>query len=220
MQSKTKRVAILGTALAATATLGGVGVLASANAAQTDERAAAADVTTVRGELHALNNSGASGRAEVKLEGEKAHVKVHAHGLAPNLPHAQHIHFGQQARNECPSVADDSNVDQRLNTVEGIPAYGPVRKSLTTSGDTSPKSTLAVDRFPTAPDGKVHYKRIVPMQGEALAQAIRDGKGVVVIHGVDYNNNGTYDFNAGKSDLDKSLPAEATDPAVCGVLMN
>ena len=37
--------------------------------------------------------------------------------------------------------------------------------------------------------------------------------------GVDYNGNGMYDFaSAGKSDLDPSLPAEATDPALCGVL--
>jgi hypothetical protein len=42
---------------------------------------------------------------------------------------------------------------------------------------------------------------------------------VVVIHGVDYNGNGTYDFDsAGASELDPMLPAEATDPATCGVL--
>jgi hypothetical protein len=36
---------------------------------------------------------------------------------------------------------------------------------------------------------------------------------------VDYNGNGMYDFkSAGKSDLDPNLPAEATDPATCGVL--
>ena len=38
-----------------------------------------------------------------------------------------------------------------------------------------------------------------------------------MIHGVDYNDNGEYDGDA-KSDLDDSLPAEATDPATCGVL--
>lgn len=41
----------------------------------------------------------------------------------------------------------------------------------------------------------------------------------MVIHGVDYNNNGEYEMaGAGPSELDPSLPAEATDPAVCGVL--
>jgi hypothetical protein len=41
----------------------------------------------------------------------------------------------------------------------------------------------------------------------------------LVIHGIDYNNNGKYDFaGAGKSELNPKLPAEATDPAICGVL--
>ena len=52
-----------------------------------------------------------------------------------------------------------------------------------------------------------------------MARAIRRGEAVVVIHGVDYNDNGTYDFDsAGKSDLDPKLPEEATAPATCGVL--
>jgi hypothetical protein len=52
-----------------------------------------------------------------------------------------------------------------------------------------------------------------------VLRAIKSGKGVIVIHGVDHNGNGTYDFEgAGASELDPSLPAEATDPAVCGVL--
>ena len=41
----------------------------------------------------------------------------------------------------------------------------------------------------------------------------------MVIHGVDYNGNGEYDFDgAGASELDPNLPAEATDPVACGVL--
>ncbi len=37
------------------------------------------------------------------------------------------------------------------------------------------------------------------------------------MHGVDHNDNGKYDGDT-KSDLDPSLPTEATDPAICGVL--
>ena len=52
-----------------------------------------------------------------------------------------------------------------------------------------------------------------------IAESIRDGEGVIVIHGLDYDGNGSYSFSAeGKSELDPNLPAEATDPAVCGVL--
>ena len=50
-----------------------------------------------------------------------------------------------------------------------------------------------------------------------MADAIVAGKSVVVIHGVDHDGDGTYGGEA-KSDLDPSLPAEATDPALCGVL--
>jgi hypothetical protein len=89
---------------------------------------------------------------------------------------------------------------------------------LTTSGKTDPGSALAVDRFSTAPKGTINYQRTVATSKD-VARAIRRGEGVLVVHGVDYNNNGTYDFaGAGASELDAKLPAEATDPAVCGVL--
>ena len=102
---------------------------------------------------------------------------------------------------------------------EGVPAYGPIRKSLTTRGDTSPDSALAVDRFPTTPNGTEHYDRRINFSKAAVARAIQNGKGIIVIHGVDYNGNGQYDFEgAGTSEIDPSLPAEATDPAICGVL--
>jgi hypothetical protein len=169
--------------------------------------------------LNALNNSGVSGHAKVKSKHRALHVDVKARGLARNLPHAQHIHYGEQARNECPTVGkDDANGDFRLTTAEGLPAYGDIAVSLTKRGDTSPSSGLAVERFPTAPRGWIDYQRATRTSSD-VAAAIRRGEGVVVIHGVDYNGNGTYDFDsAGASELDPSLPAEATDPAVCGVL--
>ena len=172
----------------------------------------------VSGRLNPLNNSGVTGHAHVKVEGKKLDVRYTAKGLVPNVPHAAHIHFGEQATHECPTVRDDTNRDFRLNTVEGIPRYGPIRVSLTTRGDTSPASGLAVDRFSTAPKGIIDYDRTVKTS-KAVARAIRRGEGVLVVHGVDYNNNGKYDFEAaGKSELDPTLPAEATDPAACGVL--
>ena len=169
--------------------------------------------------LNSLNNSGVVGKAHVRTHYRKLFVEVDARGLAKGLPHAQHIHFGATARHECPTVAkDDDNGDFRLETLEGAAAYGPVKVSLTKSGGTGVGSTLAVDRFPTAPHGEIHYDRQTRTT-KAVARGIRRGDAVVVIHGIDYNGNGTYDFNsAGKSDLDPSLPAEATDPASCGVL--
>jgi hypothetical protein len=172
----------------------------------------------VSGRLNPLNNSGVTGHAHVKVEGKKLDVHYQAKGLAPNLPHAAHIHYGEQAAHECPIVRDDTNGDFRLNVVEGVPRYGPIAVSLTTKGDTSPASGLAVDRFSTAPKGTIDYDRTVKTS-KAVARAIRNGEGVLVVHGVDYNNNGKYDFDsAGTSELDATLPAEATDPATCGVL--
>lgn len=45
---------------------------------------------------------------------------------------------------------------------------------------------------------------------------LKKGTAVLVVHGIDYNNNGKYDGVLGASELDPSLPAEATDPALCG----
>ena len=205
----------------ALAVSGGVMMLASLTVAgaATGTSATADNAPTVHTHTHlnSLNNSGVQGRASVESRGRWLNVHIDARGLAKGLPHAQHIHYGAEAAHECPTTAQDADNDFRVTTAEGVPAYGPVRVSLTTRGDTSPGSALAVDRFPTANRGAEHYDRQTRTQ-RAVARAIRRGEGVVVIHGVDYNDNGKYDFSAGKSDLDPSLPAEATDPATCGVL--
>jgi hypothetical protein len=160
-----------------------------------------------------------SGHAEVEFnhEGQIDEFELRANGLLAGAPHAAHIHFGEQARHECPTLADDTNGDGHLTTTEGLPGYGPIVLSLTTMGDTSPASALAVDRFSAG--GSFDYERngLFPTD-DGVAEAIAAGKGVVVIHGVDYNDNGMYDFDAGVSELDASLPTEATDPAMCGVL--
>lgn len=196
----------------------GVAGMQASSADETAERATRGNVQ-LDANLTSLNDSGARGRVHAEFEGRKAHVHIKAKGLAKNLPHAQHIHFGADARNECPNVSNDTNNDHRLNVVEGVPDYGPILKSLTTSGDTSPASGLAVDRFPTTPNGTENYERVIKFAPGAVLRAIKSGKGVVVVHGVDHNGNGAYDFEgAGASELDPSLPAEATDPALCGVL--
>ena len=187
--------------------------------------------------LTELNDSGASGKAIAVVRGETIRaIGIRARGLTPDAPHAQHIHYGEQAMNECPTLALDSNGDGRLNTVEGVPAYGPVVVSLNTSGDTTPASFLDVSRFPVSKNGSYSYLRtnisFTDVAGTGypgaeglgtaaqIAEAIRDGEGVVVIHGNDYDGNGTYNLSdpEGASELDPTLPAEATDPVACGVL--
>jgi len=203
---------------------------AAASLPQEDKRS-----VELTAELSELNGSGASGTVTAVVRNQLIeHIEVHASGLTPDAPHAQHIHYGQQALNECPTLALDTNQDGRVNTVEGIPAYGPVVVSLNTTGDTTPASFLDVGRFPVSQAGELHYSRdnirFTRVSGtgytggggtaKQIADSMREGEGVVVIHGIDYDGNGTYNFSSpeGASELDPNLPAEATDPAVCGVL--
>lgn len=202
--SKKLATAVLG--VAATVPFLGVGV------------ASAADGSTMANlRPVALNGVKAEGTAMVKVQGTKIDVTMAATGLLADAPHAAHIHFGADARHECPRAADDTSGNKTLNTTEGGAAYGPIVVSLTKTGDTSPKSALAVKRFSTAPGGKISYSRGSITVSSAVAKAIADGKSVVVVHGVDHNNDGKYSGST-KSELDPTLPTEATDPAICGVL--
>jgi hypothetical protein len=170
-----------------------------------------------KADLNPLNRSGAEGQAVLEKEGnKKVETEIHTKGLAPKLPHAQHIHGFKKAVSECPTLAL-SGRDNLITTVEGVPAYGPIQVSLTTTGDTSPKSGLAVDRFPVAnAKGSVEYERTLMVSADVAKNL---GKKAIVQHGVDLNDNGRYDFKAaGKSELDPSLPQEATIPATCGVI--
>jgi hypothetical protein len=167
--------------------------------------------------LFPLNGSGASGTATLVRNGTRLNTTINSSGMAPNLPHAQHIHGMAQAISECPSLAADANADGLINTTEGAPFYGPIAVSFTTFGDTSPASGLAVDRFPVASSvGTVDYFRsLIAPPGVAFNL----GNFAIVQHGIDLNGNGEYDFDAaGASDLDPSLPQEATIPANCGVI--
>jgi hypothetical protein len=167
-------------------------------------------------DLNPLNHSGAHGHAVLQKDGRTLDTKINSHGLAPNLPHAQHIHGMAQAISECPTLRADTNHDGLITTLEGQPFYRKIQVSLTTRGDTSPDSALAVDRFPVAnPDGSVNYKRTF---GVSARVARNLGDFAIVQHGVDLNGNGVYDFEAGPSELDPTLPQEATIPANCGVI--
>ena len=158
-----------------------------------------------------LNGSQGSGTGMVTVNGNRIEFSLAASGLADG-PHAAHIHFGAEARHECPKAAEDKDGDKRLSTTDGQPAYGPIVVSLTKTGDTSDKSGLAVERF--AKGKSIQYSRGGVTVAPAVAKAIEDGQAVVVVHGVAY----TDERKSAKSDLMPSLPASATDPALCGIL--
>ena len=180
---------------------------------------AAAATGSVQADLQPVAGNGVvgSGTAMVTVDGTMLTVDMAATGLLADQPHAAHIHFGADARHECPALTDDTDGDGHLTTTEGGPAYGEIVVSLTKTGDTSPASGLAVDRFDTAPGGSLNYERGSIQVSEAVATEVQSGEAVVVIHGVDYNKDGKYSGDK-KSDLNPALPTEATDPALCGVL--
>lgn len=180
--------------------------------------AAAEMATTYTAPLSALNGSGTTGAVSVAVEGNMARVELRATGASPSLPHAQHIHIG--GANVCPTPAADENGDGIIDGKEGVPAYGGVKVSLTTTGDVSASSALAVPRFPVADaSGDVTYFRTFELPAGVTAADVANG--VVVQHGISelFADPTAYDGEP-RSSLDPSLPLEATVPTSCGKLIS
>ena len=191
---------------------------------------AAAD-TTVRAEIKPQNGSGAHGTATLTANDDGSlTVVIHTAGLVPGQPHAQHIHgsagSGHAAHFMCPTMANDKDGDGVLTNEEAVGEYGAIYLPLTTRGDVSAASALALDRMPKADaNGRLDYKRtFTPAQvPDALIDHLSEVH--VVQHGIDANDNDKYDLaGLGESSFAKNLgvagvPEEATDPASCGVIM-
>jgi hypothetical protein len=156
-----------------------------------------------------------AGDVQLRLDGRVATVAVETDGLL-DAPHAIHIHAGRQG--VCPpaTAARRHNGHLAISTTDGLPFYGPPVTSLTTQGGTSVQSIMALPRFPNG--GRIRYRRTVRLS-KTVAAMIRQHDAVVVVHGDDYNHNGIYDNSLDRSDLDRSLPAEVTTPALCGPLV-
>jgi serine/threonine protein kinase len=157
-----------------------------------------------------------SGTATVRLLGDTVTVTLDTHGLLNGSPHAMHIHAG--GKGICPpaSAARRHNGHLSISTTDGIKFYGPPQVSLTSSGDTSPKSIIDFARYPSV--GNIHYTRTFTIP-PGVADAIRAQNAEIVVHGIDYNHNGIYDNVLDRSELNRNLPGEATAPALCGKLV-
>jgi Cu/Zn superoxide dismutase len=187
---------------------------------------AAAD-TTVKARLLATNHSGVRGSATLTAHNDgRLTVVIHARGLVPGQPHAQHLH-GSLAKGHfmCPSMADDTDHDGLLTNEEAAGEYGNIFLALTTRGDGSARSSLAVDRMPVADSsGRLAYRRT--FTADDLPHGLVEHLSTlhVVQHGIDVDGNGKYDVaGAGVSTFAKNLgvsgvPEEATDPASCGMV--
>ena len=180
-----------------------------------------ADLRPVPHDPSADAGSNARGTAVVVERDGQARVTVVARGLSPNLPHAMHIHGVVQARNECPSRALDANHDGLIDTLEGLPAYGPIDVSLTTHGATGGNllpDGLDLSRFPVASQaGTLTYQRTITIPAD-VARSL--GSLHVVIHGADLDGDHAYDGRLSTlSDLVHApVPLEAELPVACGAL--
>jgi hypothetical protein len=156
-----------------------------------------------------------TGRGTVRLNGDIATISVDTTGLLNGSPHAMHIHAG--GLGVCPPApaATLHNGHLSISTHDGIKFYGPPQVSLTSTGDTSPKSIIDFSRYPST--GTIHYSRTI-MLPAGIAAAIRARNAAVIVHGIDYNHNGIYDNVLDRSELNNALTGESTAPALCGVL--
>ena len=189
-----------------------------------------ADLDAVPHNEEADGGSDVTGHARIIVHGTTVRVYVEASGLSPDLPHAMHIHGavsdggdGEESDNDgsmCPpATADvrglngtDSPPDGFIDVLEGVPFYGGILASLTTEGDTSPDSALALDRFPVADrDGHLTYYRVFEVSEDVSANLAQLH---IVIHGLDLDDDGEYDGEAGSL----GAPLEATLPVTCGEL--
>jgi hypothetical protein len=159
-----------------------------------------------------------SGNATVQLRGDTATITLNTNGLLAGSPHLAHIHG--EGLGKCPtaSSAHLHNGHLSVSTGDGIRLYGPTLTSFTEWGSTSGSvpNNIDMNRYPAS--GNIRYQRTMTLTRLA-ADLVRDGDAVIIVHGIDYNGNGRYDFESlGVSDLDRTLPGEATAPALCGTL--
>ena len=160
------------------------------------------------------SGSNASGQASIEyVRGTTYLVTVNATGLSPNLPHLAHIHGIVKAQNECPP-ASAAGSDGLIDTLDGLPSYGPILVTFATSGDTSAAAGLNIGTAPVSdPNGNLFYQREIKIKGDVAANLDNLH---VVIHGEDLNDNGMYDGQA--STLAPGVPLEAELPVACGTI--
>jgi hypothetical protein len=162
----------------------------------------------------AANHVTGSGGVWISLTGDSAKFTLQVDGLLAGAPHPAQLYVGAAAA--CPTAGQAAAYNGHPSIGYNSASLGSPQVALTTKGDTSVASALAMPRFPTA--GAYTYTRTFDVP-PAVAAAVKGGKAVLVVHGVDYNGNGKYDDVLGVTPGHHALPAEATDPALCGTFV-
>ncbi|MHA7191827.1 hypothetical protein ACX80N_16205 [Arthrobacter sp. MDT2-16] len=170
--------------------------------------------------LGQLNGTTGTGSITVDVVGNQATVNLQVSGLAQTFmdapyPHVQHIHGG--AAGKCPTPADDANGDGIVNVAEGVPGYGAIQTTLTTSGATTPAEGLNLQLG--GQGGTYSVQRTITLDA-ATQKSLEDGVAVVVVHGLDPATAGvSTEVFSSPSEIAPELPLGATSPALCGTLV-
>jgi hypothetical protein len=175
--------------------------------------AAAADTWSFQAMLNPVtaNKVTGTGASWITVTGSTAEVQIQVNGLLDGSPHAQHLYIDALGR--CPAEPVQRVGQPSVTAGDGAGLFGSVGASLTTAGDTSAAAALALAQSPSA--GSYTYSRTVELDPAVIDNLAR-GTAVLVVHGIDYDGSGSYNDALGASDLDPTLPAEATNPALCG----
>ena len=200
MKKLTNRLSAAGIGLTlAMTSIGGLSASALATSSQSDPSRYIAP-------LHPLNRSGATGMANLTLNGEQPGASltasVNARGTEPNQIHAIHIHGMLDGKNaECPTNSADVNNDRFVSVFEGAPFYGPIKVNFTnpmTAFGPPANTTLfapfagspTLGNFPKADEsGRVSYNNTIsfdpnnPFAMQALTSLMPLEKNHIVVHG-------------------------------------
>ncbi len=143
-----------------------------------------------------------------------ARVTVTVTGLL-DAPHAMHIAVDGSGR--CPTYRQSSIVHghRAIDFTHGIPEYGLPGAALTIWGSTNPVHTFDLNRYPQV--GTFQYRRSIHLTND-MRLNLSSRHAVVVVVGIDWNDNGRYDGVLGYQRLAPALTSESTAPALCGVL--
>lgn len=171
-----------------------------------------AGLSPVPHEATADGGSNVTGNASLRLLTTNVQVKLSARGLSPSLPHLAHIHGRLEAQNECPTIAADLDENGLIDTLEGLPAYGPVIVTFSTEGTTSPSVAFDPSVAPVADSfGNLVYERSIKVS-DGIRSNLDDLH--IVVHGLDLNGNGFYDGPISSA----GVLLELELPVACGTI--
>ena len=116
---------------------------------------------------------------------------VDAKGVAPGVPHPQHIHgFTSGKEAVCPGPQADDDGDGLVELLEGLPFYGPVLVPLDKDLENTAQQ---IPLFPTPEDYDYHYEQTIPLselydyEGFSPGMDINLAIRTVVVHGAFVN---------------------------------